>query len=216
MTDKPLQGEGTLPNTFAKRFFRADNDTRNLTLLIVPIVILGLGFGLFFNESAFLRLLKDRDASRGLITFIVTVTTASIALILALYAVAAADANTIKERFSLGKEVLMSLVGILGTVLGFYFGSADKAVVEQFGVAEVTFLENQVRTHLMGGTPPFHYSITAGNNQFSKIDSRISKDGWIWEALDKTPSGTRITIDISDAKGGTLSKAITYPTEPKL
>lgn len=199
------------PKTFVGRFFEPDNDTRNLILAIGIVVVSGLGLGIFSDDGKFLSSLKDSDVSRGLITFLVAVTTVSIAIILALYAVTANDTDALKDRFSLGKEVLTTLVGILGTILGFYFGSADKGGTEQFTIADITFQGTQIRTHVAGGVFPYRYSITAGNQNFSKIDNHISKDGWIFEVLDKQPSqGTQITIDVSDAKGKTTSKTVAY------
>jgi hypothetical protein len=68
------------------------------------------------------------NVARGLITFLVAIVTVAIAIILTLSAVMSSSKDY-KERFALGKEVLTIFIGVLGTIVGFYFGSAqiDKA-----------------------------------------------------------------------------------------
>lgn len=66
---------------------------------------------------------KTSNVARGLITFFVAMITVAIALILTLSAVLS-NSSDYKERFALGKEILTIFIGILGTIVGFYFGSA--------------------------------------------------------------------------------------------
>jgi len=64
------------------------------------------------------------DKARALITFAVAIVTVAIALIMVLYVVFAAGQDPeFKDRFSSGKDVLMVFVGILGTIMGFYYGT---------------------------------------------------------------------------------------------
>ncbi len=68
------------------------------------------------------NLISDPDNSaRILITFLVAVGTIAIAFLTILTAMVIRE---YKERFALAKEVLTILVGILGTIVGFYFGTA--------------------------------------------------------------------------------------------
>jgi IPT/TIG domain-containing protein len=63
------------------------------------------------------------DFARGLITLLFAVGTIAIALILTFTAVFQNDPGS-KERFERGKEILSVLIGIFGTIIGFYFGSS--------------------------------------------------------------------------------------------
>ncbi len=65
------------------------------------------------------------DYARGMITLLFTVGTVIIALLLTLSAIFLTGADA-KERFDRGKEVLSLLIGIFGTIIGFYFGSASQ------------------------------------------------------------------------------------------
>lgn len=60
------------------------------------------------------------DVARNLITFLVAVAVVAIALLATLTAMVIRE----MERFALAKEVLSLMVGILGTIIGFYFGQA--------------------------------------------------------------------------------------------
>lgn len=65
------------------------------------------------------------EAARNLITFLVAVITIVIALILTLMAFFS-NLPDLKERFAMGREILTILIGVLGTIVGFYYGSAPK------------------------------------------------------------------------------------------
>jgi len=54
---------------------------------------------------------------------LVAVATVGIALVLVVYVVTSDKKDQVKEGFPLAKEVLTSLIGVLGTIVGFYFGS---------------------------------------------------------------------------------------------
>lgn len=82
-----------------------------VTVLFVVILWYGIYSGSFDNI----------DKARGLITYLVAVSTVGIATLAILTAMVVRD---FKERFAAAKEVLTILVGILGTIIGFYFGQA--------------------------------------------------------------------------------------------
>lgn len=188
------------------------DNIRTSIMVLGMLAIAAVLFGMFGNGSRFLILLKDAEISRGLITFLVALTTVLLAIILVLYAITAEDGDTVKDRFSYGKEVLATLVGILGTVLGFYFGSADRNTTDQPTIADINFRGPQVLTHVAGGTPPFRYSISAPGGGFAKIEARLSKDGWIMESLDPAPAaGTPVTVEVSDARDRTASLSANFP-----
>ena len=71
-------------------------------------------------------LLRDGERTRGLITFSVAIVTVAIALILVFFLVFGVFGNNKEEftsRFTFGKDILMVFVGILGTIMGFYYGT---------------------------------------------------------------------------------------------
>src|SRR5262245_4690872 len=70
------------------------------------------------------------EKARGLITFAVAIVTVAIALLLVLYVLFGPSGDgdpkaedDLKNRFTFGKDILMIFVGILGTIMGFYYGT---------------------------------------------------------------------------------------------
>ena len=121
--------------------------------VFVAFVIAAIGYGLYKSEGRFLLQLQETAVSRGLITFLVAVVTVSIALVISVWVIASnAEAEVTKARFSYAKDILATLVGILGTILGFYFGSADKSAAEQLVLADIQIKAGPLITHASGGT----------------------------------------------------------------
>jgi cytochrome c len=125
-TDKINNGQGLL------NFIKNNPGLTVFTLLGVGIFI-ALIIGIYQGGGALLDSLKNTEVARGLITFLVTFTTVSIAILLAIYALGSGNTSAeVKERFSLGMQILTALIGILGTVLGFYFATLQpKPAVSQ-------------------------------------------------------------------------------------
>jgi hypothetical protein len=85
---------------------------------------------------------EEASHSRSTITVIFGGTTIAVALIITLVAMLRADVNN-DERFRISKEVFTALLGIFGTILGFYFSQSIKSesnppVVEKIGDEEKT------------------------------------------------------------------------------
>jgi hypothetical protein len=74
--------------------------------------------------------LAKHEISRGLITFLVAIVTVGVALILVLSTILG-DGNDAANRFDRGKQVLTAMIGILDTIVGFYFGSLEKPQARQ-------------------------------------------------------------------------------------
>jgi hypothetical protein len=91
---------------------------------IGAVVVVAIFYALFSNNQQFLMKLADRQVARGLITFLIAISTVGIAIILAVSTVVSAQTADDDRRFDRGKQVLTILIGVLGTIVGFYFGSS--------------------------------------------------------------------------------------------
>ena len=190
---------------------------QGFVLLGILVILFAIIFGtLAFSGGEFLQKLKDIEVARGLITFLVVVVAVSIALILAIYVLASNESTAqIKERFTFAKDVLAILIGILGTVLGFYYGTKEK-VEDQVYSVDAQFRGSQMIAHIVGATPPYRYAITFPGEDSKKIVTKVSKDGWITETLPGAMKKDEpIQVDIIDAKEKKLSKVIKFIPEEK-
>jgi hypothetical protein len=178
---------------------------------LVAIAILSIGFTvfLFFNKP-----IDNANTARGLITVIVSFGTLSIAIILLLAVLLIQDNERAKQRFADGKEILTILVGILGTIVGYYFGVAqDEVTPTAPKIASAMVSDEQpkvnstVRITILtdGGVAPFDYEIEfLGADDKLETISGVSRNQWIVEnvtlALDK-PAKIGVKVTVTDKNG---------------
>lgn len=143
VADKDLIGGGVADEEISDGISRTTNvghienierveiksDDLNRFLSYFPHLVVGLISVVAMAGMVYIALKNDggdpTEAARSLITYLVAVITIVIALILTLMAFFSTLPD-LKERFALGKEVLTILIGVLGTIVGFYYGSAPK------------------------------------------------------------------------------------------
>lgn len=188
---------------------------------VAVIAVLGIGLAVaiiwgLFAKGSIVRELASVDLARGVITFIFAIGTIGIALLLAFGALLG---DLKPENFANAKGVLTVLIGVFGTILGFYFGTAGGGG-QKLDVAKIRFADNQLITHISGGTRPYRYSITSNDNTdekaFASFKSKESDDGWIIETLPqvlKHPS--TLTVDVTDGKDQKASQKLDIPKDTK-
>lgn len=96
-----------------------------VTIGFVIAILFGAWYAPIFNppkNSAGQLINTPLESSRDLITFLVAVGSIAIAFLAVLTAMIIREH---KERFPLAKDVLTAIIGILGTIVGFYFGTAE-------------------------------------------------------------------------------------------
>jgi hypothetical protein len=89
-------------------------------MLFLLIIFAIIGVDAFSTKSTpLLQQLSDTATARGLITLLISVGAVWVAIILAVGAFSKAD----DKQFTRAKDVLVIMIGLLGTIVGYYFGS---------------------------------------------------------------------------------------------
>ena len=114
--------------------------------VILCLALLGGIIYVITGKGQTLELLAQAAIARGLITFVFALGTIAIAVLLTFYALLG-QANDWSDRFSQGKEVLIILIGVLGTIVGFYFGTTDESMstspAEELAIVSTEIAEAQ-------------------------------------------------------------------------
>jgi hypothetical protein len=149
----------------------SQNFQTRVTAAIAFIILGAILWALYQKGGFFLNSLQDIPVARGLITFLIAITTMGIAIMLAystLFGEAAPDDD---KTFDRGKQVLSVLIGLLGTIVGFYFGAPTSGGQTKpqgltIAPARVSNLQPKkgetftISDYVPDGKPPYVYSIT--------------------------------------------------------
>jgi hypothetical protein len=100
---------------------------RNLGTLFLAlfgiIVAFAIFYGLFFRPQ-FFNTMADFNHARGLITFLFSFGTIAVIILIAITTFWMPKED-VQVRFDKAKDLLTMIIGVLGTILGFYFGSLN-------------------------------------------------------------------------------------------
>jgi hypothetical protein len=202
-----------------------------LSIQVGVFVLIGAAiFGL--DRGHVLATMSDITFARGLITYLFTTVTVSTAVVLIVSALTAGGDEVHDKQFQRGKEVLSLLLGVFGTIVGFYFGSevgakgsTDERALEiaplRLGKTEATSGDRiTVVTAVFGGRTPYKYGIAIGDGD-PQPDSSTDANGWIATELTvpkvDTDQTLAVKLLVKDADNHSLSrtdKIIVHATAP--
>ncbi len=136
-------------------------------LILVGVTLLVAASVLDLDRGQVLSQMARREFARGLITYLFAVTTICVSVVLVLGALLK---GIDPEAFDRGKEVLGLLLGVFGTIVGFYFGSEVAGGAQPLVLSEPVLSASSVEagtpvtlTALVnGGTPPYRYAVGEG------------------------------------------------------
>jgi hypothetical protein len=174
------------------------------------------------DGQVFLQKLADKEVARGLITFLIAIATVGIAIILAISTLVLTEGDAGDKRFDRGKQVLSVLIGVLGTIVGFYFGSAPDTRSRQGTSTEQTQTSKPGITTTMlpdgalnkpypstilqatGLTPPLKWAVVPALPARLMLDAVTGTIGGVpMAALPKTPFTFTVTDSAAPAASGT-------------
>jgi hypothetical protein len=199
-----------------------------LSVLVVLSLVVLISAAVLGIDRGVLSGMARADYARGLITYIFAVVTIGIAVALVLSALTSQNpAKKTDARFQRGKEVLSLLLGVFGTIVGFYFGSETiKAnAPTPFAVSSMDLTPQPatlttprtVRAVVTGGTPPFRFGIGQGEEKVDASDL-VAEGGWIVKemrlAAPPGGSGYSIHLVVEDAGGGRAEQTAAVKVTP--
>jgi hypothetical protein len=105
-----------------KEWFSANISIFALVLFGIVIAV-GMYLGLFKNEM-FYKSLAVTEQARGLITFLFVFSTSAVILLIAIGIFWIDKEENLTDRFGYAKDLLTIVIGVIGTIMGFYFGTS--------------------------------------------------------------------------------------------
>jgi hypothetical protein len=167
-------------------------------VLLIGATTLGLDKGLVLAHMG------QVEFARGLITYLFAVVTIGTAVVLVVAALTADETPAHEKRFERGKEILSLLLGVFGTIVGFYFGSEVAAkgqsaetivrvaplLLSAGSVAPLRLSAESVAaggaftlmTHISGGKAPYTYGVGFDKDNV-KPEISVDPNGWITTTL---------------------------------
>ncbi|HXN89220.1 MAG TPA: hypothetical protein VN890_07705 [Methylocella sp.] len=184
------------------------------TIMLIGASVLGIDHGVLPGMAKI-------DFARGLITYLFAIVTIGIAVALVMAALTGpAPTASNDARFQRGKEILSLLLGVFGTIVGFYFGSEVAKSKEEvpFQISTLDLAPQpvgpagtvSVRAVLRGGVAPYRFGVGQGDE---KVDAKESvfEGGWIVKQLQLPPpkSGEIQTVHVlaEDSAGKRIETA---------
>jgi hypothetical protein len=184
--------------------------------LLLGVSLIGLiGLGVLGLDNGVLTSMARQEYARGLITFLFAVVTIGTALVLVVAALIGSQTDISERQFQHGKEVLSLLLGVFGTIIGYYFGATRTTTsVPSLRVSSLELFPKSAhagetftaRAVIAGGAPPYHYSIVLGDQEPGRYENE-SQTGLASQELfiPKLPPGSSVPVHlyVTDADGST-------------
>jgi len=177
-----------------------------ISLAILLGVFVLIGAAIFGLDHGVLSSMANSGFARGLITYLFAVVTIGTAVVLVVSVLTSDPSVQNKERFERGKEVLSLLLGVFGTIVGFYFGSEigarDSAQqVHRLQVTQPLLSQQHVSSGdrvtltaaVRDGAGPYQYGIGLGEDADVEVVRFVDANGWIVSTIE-VPTVARETI----------------------
>lgn len=212
-----------------------NNDLRHPVVLISISIIAGvfvlIGSAIIGWDHGVLESMSDSEFARGLITYLFAVVTIGTAVVLVVSLLTSDFTEINKDRIDKGKDILSLLLGVFGTIVGFYFGSeiggqtaGEEAAlrVTPALLSEPLATSNQsvtVTAAVSGGESPYLYGITIGEDGEMSAREFVSPNAWIVHELTvpvvQQNTIVPVIINVQDASGESISSITNLAVSPQ-
>jgi hypothetical protein len=173
-----------------------------IALLILFSVFVLIGAAIIGFDKGVLSGMARIEFARGLITYLFAIVTIGTAVVLVVSALTSTESEAHEKRFQRGKEILSLLLGVFGTIVGFYFGSEvtqkTLALPASLVVAPIHLSSQTVEsggqltleTYVSGGKPPYKFGVGFDGDPVESRES-VEPGGWI----QKTVASPKVSSD---------------------
>jgi hypothetical protein len=186
------------------------------SVIILGGVSFALGMEIF--RSGMLGSMSNPGYARGLITYLYAVVTIGTAVVLVVSALLGSE----KVKQDDGRQILALLLGVFGTIVGFYFGNAAADTSWKSGatglrltpplVSETDAVSGErisVTAAVSGGVPPYQFGTSFEQDQSPAYTHPVGSDGWIVADVEIPPvtaaGPLQLNLGVKDAAGAVLT-----------
>lgn len=198
-----------------------------IALIILSSVLVLLGAAIFdFDKGRVLSRMSQPEFARGLITYLFAIVTIGTAVVLVVFVLEGTEGTANETRFQRGKEILSLLLGVFGTIVGFYFGSEVSAKAR--GQGQIMLLPLRlsaqdftpggnltVTTAATGGTAPYKFGVVFGDQQAVARTVPADESGWISQEMNVPANATGDSLilktEVEDAVGNVAQRTTKVP-----
>ena len=179
-------------------------------IALVSAATLGVDHGV-------LKSMGDTAFARGLITYLFAIVTIGTAVVLVMSTVVVGTdgSQAADNRFQHGKEILSLLLGVFGTIVGFYFGQSQNPAAAAVKVSPIYVEQTAakpgdtvtLRAYVSEGKPPYRFTVAVGSADPS-ASKPVSNTGWINEPVSMPKEKTEVTLTVTDTGGSKTDQKI--------
>lgn len=164
--------------------------------ILVGLLCVLFAFGLL-GPGRFFESLKDPNYARGVIMFMVSTSAVLIGFIVVIYAFFGVRDQQSESRFRRAREIFVSMMGVLGTIVGFYFGQTNLPEVnDALEKPAIDVVDGEVTVHMTSGIPPYSYTVEFEDTAAETL-RKTSDNGWIRFDL-RNPSIPGFVMTVED------------------
>lgn len=157
------------------------------TLIIISLIVL-IGAAVLGIDQGFLQGMAKPEYARGVITYLFALITIGVAMGVVLQALAGSPPVD-DVRLQRGKDVLALLLGVFGTMVGFYFASEKGKPAQELHISSLDLTPQPVastgaltvRAVIIGGAPPYKFGL--GQDGEPPLNDVAGQGGWITKQL---------------------------------
>jgi len=195
-----------------------------ILLILLSVFVLILADITGYDNGRVLARMAEHEFARGLITYLFAVTTIGTSVVLVMAALTGA---LDEEPYKRGKEILALLLGVFGTIVGFYFGSEAHAGQNAQLTLSPPFLAStsllggastQLTAYVNGGDGPYLYGYTLESASGITYENPVDPNGWIQTdivvpAVQKT-TAVHLLLGVRDSSGKITTRSAVITVRP--